>query len=242
MANPFRNDTFRDPLFLSWAIIGLLAANVAFSAVFAVFGVIIIGVPDWMVYVEEGGIIAITVIVVSMLGLLEFPLRIVTGIVFLVWVYRAYNNLFALKARNLEFTPGWAVGWWFIPFANLVKPFQVIREIFNESDPEFDTETGFLHVYPGTPVEIGFWWGSLLASNVFYRVSDAFYGKGDEPASEYHAPFFLGGALLTVAAASLAIYIVKETTRRQRERITVVSRSFGNIDEPPPPPTFGPDR
>ena len=238
MANSFRNDTFRDPLILLWSVIALLAANIALSIVFSLFGVVIIAVPDWVMYVEEGGIIALTAIAVGLLGILEVPLRIVTGIVFLVWVYRAYNNLSALKARNLQFSPGWAVGWWFIPFANLVKPFQVVREIFNESDPDCDTETGFLHLSPGTPVEIGFWWGSLLVSNVLYRISDAFYGKGDEPASEYYAPFFLGGALLAIAAGSLAIFIVKETTRRQRERFAVVSRSFGNMDEPPPPPAF----
>ncbi len=238
MANSFRNDIFLDPLLLSWAVIGLLALNVVLSVVFAIFGVVIIAMPDWVAYAQDGGLITLLAVSVGMLGMLESPLRIVTGIVFLVWVYRTYNNLSALKSRNLEFSPGWAVGWWFIPFANLVKPFQIVREIFNESDPEFDAETGFLHISPGTPVEVGFWWAAFLASNVFYRVSDAFYGKGDEPASEYYAPFFLGGALLSVAAASLAIYIVKETARRQRVRYENVSRSFGSMDQPPPPPTF----
>jgi Domain of unknown function (DUF4328) len=35
---------------------------------------------------------------------------VLTGIVFLMWIHRAYSNLPALGARNLETSPGWAVG------------------------------------------------------------------------------------------------------------------------------------
>ena len=36
-------------------------------------------------------------------------LLILTSAFFLMWLYRAFNNLSALKARNLEFSPGWAI-------------------------------------------------------------------------------------------------------------------------------------
>ena len=36
-----------------------------------------------------------------------------------MWLYRAYYNLEIVKARGLVTTPGWAVGYHFIPFANL---------------------------------------------------------------------------------------------------------------------------
>ena len=239
MVNAFKSDDFRDPLFVSWAVIGLLALNVICAVIYSMFGGMIIVFPEWIVYAEDGGVITLFAFLVNTIAVLEFPLRIATGIAFLFWVHRAYSNLSALKARNLEFTPGWAVGWWFIPFANLVKPFQVIRELFNESDPDFDVETGYLHTPSGTPVEVGFWWGTLLTSNVLYRISNALYGSGEQPDSEYHAPFFLGGALFAVAAGTLAIYIVRETTRRQLKRFDLILSSSGNIDQPPPPPVFG---
>ncbi len=46
----------------------------------------------------------------------------VTAAFFLVWVYRAHANVHALGFNELKFSPGWAVGWWFIPFFNLVQP------------------------------------------------------------------------------------------------------------------------
>jgi hypothetical protein len=56
-------------------------------------------------------------------------LPLATGIVWLVWQHRSQSNLFALGSPGLRHTPGWAVGWWFVPFANLVMPYRTMREL-----------------------------------------------------------------------------------------------------------------
>jgi hypothetical protein len=61
---------------------------------------------------------------------------IVASILFLIWFHRAYKNLRPLGAVNLTYSPGWAVGGFFVPFLNLVRPFQVMREIWKASDPK----------------------------------------------------------------------------------------------------------
>src|SRR5690606_25955357 len=38
-----------------------------------------------------------------------------TAIFFLLWTYRSYRHLSALSDRNLRFSPGWAVSWYFVP-------------------------------------------------------------------------------------------------------------------------------
>ena len=38
-------------------------------------------------------------------------------------------------AGGLRYTPGWAVGWLFVPFANLVVPYFVFTEIWRNSIP-----------------------------------------------------------------------------------------------------------
>ena len=53
----------------------------------------------------------------------------------LMWVYHTHRNLPALGAKRLEFTPGWSVGWFFVPILNLIKPYQAIMEIWKQSDP-----------------------------------------------------------------------------------------------------------
>src|SRR5687768_18560933 len=47
---------------------------------------------------------------------------VVSIITVALWIHRAHANLTEVGHDSLEFTPGWAVGWYFIPFANLVKP------------------------------------------------------------------------------------------------------------------------
>ncbi len=57
------------------------------------------------------------------LGRLELAGLILTGIAWFVWLHRSVANARSLGVQT-EATPGWSVGWWFIPFANLVKPYR----------------------------------------------------------------------------------------------------------------------
>lgn len=61
-------------------------------------------------------------------GLLQITVFIATAIFFLIWLYRVYGNLRSLGASTVEYTPGWAVGWFFVPLANLVIPYKIVHE------------------------------------------------------------------------------------------------------------------
>lgn len=52
---------------------------------------------------------------------------------FLVWLYRANANARALSATPLETTPRWAIGWFFLPVAALIKPWAVVTEVYQTS-------------------------------------------------------------------------------------------------------------
>ena len=88
---------------------------------------------------------------------------VVTGIVWCVWQHRAQRNAIELAYGKLEFTPGWAVGWWFVPIANLFKPFQTVRELWKASHGGYDGR-----IVPTWSV-IGWWWGLWLGANVLER-------------------------------------------------------------------------
>jgi len=242
MANTFRVSEFRHNTALTYVVVCLFAAMAFVSAMYAIFSFLMILTPDWVLDFGDGDPpIPVALTIVGLFAILEIPLRLATAIVFLIWLYRAYSNLSPLKVRNLEFSPGWAVGWWFIPFANLVKPFQVVREVYNESTPDFDPDSGFTTLPAGTPFEIGLWWAMFLLSGFIYRLSDVFYGKGDTPESEYFPTVFLAGALCATVAAALAAYIVKAINSRQVERLAIVAARSAASDQPPAPPTFDRD-
>lgn len=69
----------------------------------------------------------------DMIGGLAAILTITTLIVFGRWILLAHRNLPPLGAENLDVRPGWAVGWFFIPFANLWKPYQAMRTLWRAS-------------------------------------------------------------------------------------------------------------
>lgn len=73
----------------------------------------------------------------ALLGGLYFVIFVVTAVLFLRWTYLSNRNVRSLGADDLEFTPAWAVGWYFIPIATLWKPYQALKETFKASHPDF---------------------------------------------------------------------------------------------------------
>jgi hypothetical protein len=50
--------------------------------------------------------------------ILDVVASIVTGVTFLRWI-RMNSNCHGFGAQGMEFTPGWSIGYYFIPFINL---------------------------------------------------------------------------------------------------------------------------
>jgi Domain of unknown function (DUF4328) len=89
-------------------------------------------------------------------------LATVTG--FLVWFHRAYTNLHALRTEALRFRAGWAVGGWFVPILNLVRPKQVMNDIWRGSDSGAPaTNDSAWHRAP-VPALLQLWWAPFLTS------------------------------------------------------------------------------
>src|SRR6185369_16058382 len=98
---------------------------------------------------------AIIGLVIFLLALLEFVIYITTVVFFLMWIHRAYKNLSALNPANrLDNSPGWAVGSFFIPFANLFIPYRIVKEIWQKSWP---ADEALLYA-PSPPATFGLWW------------------------------------------------------------------------------------
>ncbi len=73
----------------------------------------------------------------AMLGGIFTLVFIVTAILFARWTYLSNKNAKALGASGMKFSPGWSVGWYFIPVFMLWKPYQALKEIFKASHPDY---------------------------------------------------------------------------------------------------------
>ena len=236
MANNFRVDTYRSAKSLSLAVVCLLALQIGCYVLYVILSSVHIASPNMVLDTDDGSSISIPLMIVGLLSLVEVLARLATIVVFLIWLHRVYSNLSALQARDLEFTPGWAVGWWFIPFANLIKPYQVVTEAWRESDPEYDANLGYLTSSVGAPSVFPIWWGAFIIGNIISRIADKAV-EGEEISDAYAYALVLSSIFSGVAGIAL-IWIVRSITQRQDLRSSRIQHSSGSY-QPPPPPTFG---
>ncbi|MEQ1828704.1 MAG: DUF4328 domain-containing protein [Pirellula sp.] len=54
-------------------------------------------------------------------------------IVFGYWINRSHQNVRWFGAQNLSITPGWAVGYFFVPIFNLFRPYVAMSELHKSS-------------------------------------------------------------------------------------------------------------
>jgi hypothetical protein len=171
-------------------------------------------------------------------ALLHSVIFIATAVAFLMWMHRAYRNLPALGAVGLDTTPGWAAGYFFIPFVNVFKPFQVVREIWHKSTPVWEARGSFgsdFNAPPSTPALVGWWWALWIIANVAGRLSDRVVtNAGTIEDMSMAAWVSIASDALFVVAALLAILVVKRIDDMQEERF----RQLGAQGPPPPPESF----
>ena len=87
---------------------------------------------------------SVPILIEMFLGSAYSLLYIATAVLFIVWLYRAHKNLQFLHPDLLEFSDAAAIGWWFAPIFSLFRPFQVVREVWAESEPGFDPDSASL--------------------------------------------------------------------------------------------------
>jgi uncharacterized protein DUF4328 len=152
-------------------------------------------------------------------------------VVWCIWQHHAQANAIELSGGGLRFTPGWAVGWWFIPIANLWKPFQAVRELWKASHGG-----GWQTV--ATWALLGWWWATWIAGSLNVQLgSNTQFGIlfGSSTSLEQLS---VSAAIsedrwralwlaFRLVAAALAIVIVRSVERLQQ------SAAAANLPAPP---------
>jgi hypothetical protein len=140
----------------------------------------------------------------SFIGIVAILAYVSTVVVFSMWVYRASSNVHALGSPGLRFTPGWAVGWYFVPIANLWKPYQAMKEIWRASKnpSNWQAET--------TSKGLGWWWFWWIITGIAGNISWRLTLRGDSLDAMISAGLFNIVALaLELVCVFLAVRVVK---------------------------------
>jgi Domain of unknown function (DUF4328) len=163
------------------------------------------------------------------LGVLQVLFLLTCAVAFSMWFHRAYRNLSALSAEDLRFTPAKAVGSFYIPFVNLVRPYHVAKEIWTKSDPQLSRPT---EAPDADPRRIGLWWLCFLVSGMAGNIAGRLMMQGDAPSEQFTATaiMFLSD-VLSASAAALAISMVRGISQRQdaRHRALTLGQQSGLV-------------
>ncbi len=178
--------------------------------------------------------VSTTVLLQAPLLISNFVIYLATIVFFLLWLYRAFSNLRPLGAQRLDNSAGWAVGSFFIPFLNLVRPYKAARELWRWSQPlGIGPERMTFGPSTSAPL-VGWWWGLWLVSNF---TSNAYWKLSDNTEAAAALPWLgLVADFTTIAAAALAIMMIWSIDRMQTEKSQQLAISGASFEQPPPPP------
>jgi hypothetical protein len=137
---------------------------------------------------------------------------ITTIVLWCMWVHRAARNISESQATAFSFSPAWSVGWYFIPFANLITPFGVMREIWNASVGDM------AHLDTPQPL-VTLWWLSWISSSILSNISLRI-SLNAETAEGLYWSTAVGAvsSILSFIAIPAAIKMLDAITRGQQQR------------------------
>jgi hypothetical protein len=154
----------------------------------------------------------------GMIGVAQVALYLVTVVVFLRWLYHTNSNAHTLASGSMRFTPGWAVGWYFVPILNFWMPFQVMKEIWQVS------QEGAKYHRPNGQVIV--WWTFFLSAAILSRVAARMLTMaGNAPAESFaskaHAAtlVLLLADLVHLASCIVTVALVNSIQRLQAENL-----------------------
>jgi hypothetical protein len=166
--------------------------------------------------------------------LLALPLVVAlltTGVLTIIWTYRARKNLDAFPDAETPISAGWSIAGWLVPFVNLVMPYRVVANIARETLRRADT-----------PAVVKVWWAAWVG----WAILDRLISRADEQTYEslpqllsarsdyqryveYYGEAF-GYQAIVAALMVLSAYtftrVIRQISAAQRDRIASGTPAF----------------
>jgi hypothetical protein len=148
----------------------------------------------------------------------QLSLFAATAGVFLSWLYQARVNVRAMGVRRLRFGRNWAVTSFLVPVLNAFRPYQVVREVWQASDPG-NLDPFHWRSVP-VPLLLAAWWSAFVAW-VSIEVMALLTGLGAGvtlPRLQLASGLRLAADVCAALAAFLACFVVWRISEAQDEK------------------------
>lgn len=139
---------------------------------------------------------------------------VATGVVTIIWFYRARANIDLLGLHHPRLTKGWAIGGWFCPIVGCWFPVQIANDIWKGSDSRGRRER--------LPLLIGWWLLFVLGYGLYVLANgdDESEVTLDDTLATLQDNSYVGmvASVVSIVAAVLFLIYVLRVTTMQRER------------------------
>lgn len=128
---------------------------------------------------------------------------LVTGIVFVCWLWRAHGNATALRLRA-RFGQIWTVFGWIVPLVSIILPALIVLDLWRHAGRE----------RVGSAAWVGLWWTGFVLGPLADVIADLRIDAAQSAEAMQDAmALVVVKDVATVATAALAIVIVRRLTR-----------------------------
>ena len=143
-------------------------------------------------------------------SLLQMIALIACAVLFLRWLSIAYVNAENLATKPPAYSKGWVYWGFFVPFLNLVRPMQVVRDVWDNSALAWQESPDRTVGRVRPPDLVGTWWSWFLATSILGNLAGRVYFRAVTAEEVLHAQgLYLVSNVVDVAAAWIAIRLVR---------------------------------
>ena len=147
--------------------------------------------------------------VIQISALSQVALNVTLIVLFCVWMNRSCKNAWLLDPPRMTTTPGWSVGYFFIPILMLWKPYSSMKEIRSAS---YGKDHPLKSVMP-------LWWTLWLITSFIGNITFRLYASADPDKYLMASKLDLVATPLNVILNYLAITLVTGITLAQERRL-----------------------
>jgi hypothetical protein len=136
-------------------------------------------------------------------------------VLFCMWLHRVVRNMPALGSWDARWAPAGAVGRCFVPFLNLAHPMSGTLDAWRASDLKFRWANWSIRKQMRPPALIVAWWSAWLIGSLLSRIAFQLTRSSDPSTVATSTAVDLAGDVVLIAAAVLAVFTIRDVTRRQ---------------------------
>jgi hypothetical protein len=163
-------------------------------------------------------------------GMFQGTAYLACAVLFLCWFFRMRRTTGLMAPDQFRRGPGWAVGTWFIPLANLWMPYRIAMEMWMAAT--FLPHDGGQRQARTWPVNT--WWALFVLGTLLNRYAGTSY-KNAETLQEVESAvgWYLVADITSVAAAAAAVHFAVRLTTLQRRKAVEGPYGHGAADAAP---------